>query len=328
MKCIALDLYDTFSCMAKECPSTCCSGWKIVVDAVDYERFQTLEDPILREEIFDAIGWDGKKYTFYNRPNGSCYMLESDGLCHIQRLTNEKTLCNTCRKYPRITGKDREALWLSMSASCPVVSEYIVSGTIGWQLIENGKKKAYSIKQGERFKGHWDLLKEWESSVIQWENTQQKDGILAGCFSKMADQLMDCILRHRELEYMLSFFTVFDREQGMLEDRVKEFLKDSSGTWKPLYRNYWEYAVVTRQIEFPLETPEECLTQVAGELLLIRFLGFSLYCQEQAIQKKQWSQAVWSMYRFCAHGEVIRKEVHRIFEEFFSNAMLWIYVLW
>ncbi|MBR1740678.1 MAG: flagellin lysine-N-methylase, partial [Lachnospiraceae bacterium] len=120
-----LNLYASFSCLAGECPFTCCSGWEIEISKQDYERFGGLEPVWLRKEIFKNIREKGEKHYFKNLKNGDCAMLLEDGLCRIEKHTSEKTLCNTCRKFPRIFGEIGEITAFSMAASCPVVARAI-----------------------------------------------------------------------------------------------------------------------------------------------------------------------------------------------------------
>ena len=132
MQCYYIDLYTDFSCLAGACPSTCCSGWKIVVDEEALQRFSLLENQSLKDDIFSHIQEKDGEYRFQNKGDGRCSMLDVDGLCRIQRNLSEKSLCNTCRKFPRITGKVGNRLWLSMAASCPVVAGYLWDQTIQW----------------------------------------------------------------------------------------------------------------------------------------------------------------------------------------------------
>lgn len=64
----------------------------------------------------------------------------------IQRNSNEKTLCNTCRKYPRLSFSDKDTMLLSMAASCPVIIEYLSNDKIKNMWYEMGTdKKMYPV---------------------------------------------------------------------------------------------------------------------------------------------------------------------------------------
>ena len=54
MQYLVLKFLDDFSCLAGDCPSSCCIGWKILVDKEAYERLQ-IEPRWLQEEILQGI---------------------------------------------------------------------------------------------------------------------------------------------------------------------------------------------------------------------------------------------------------------------------------
>ena len=64
MQYLVLKFLDDFSCLAGDCPSSCCIGWKILVDKEAYERFKQIEPKWLQEEILQGIEEkDGKVTT-------------------------------------------------------------------------------------------------------------------------------------------------------------------------------------------------------------------------------------------------------------------------
>ena len=74
------------------------------------ERFQALPDHKLRDDILQHVRKKGQDYYFANRSDGSCAMLDPDGLCRIQRNTEEQMLC-VCR-YKRIGNRSNERQFL------------------------------------------------------------------------------------------------------------------------------------------------------------------------------------------------------------------------
>ena len=45
------DYYKEFTCIAGECPATCCAGWQIVIDDEALERYKKIRDEKLKESI-------------------------------------------------------------------------------------------------------------------------------------------------------------------------------------------------------------------------------------------------------------------------------------
>ena len=64
MQYLVLKFLDDFSCLAGDCPSSCCIGWKILVDKEAYERFKQIEPKWLQEEILQGIEEKDGKYYF------------------------------------------------------------------------------------------------------------------------------------------------------------------------------------------------------------------------------------------------------------------------
>lgn len=86
MKIYVFGNYMDFKCLAGNCQTTCCSGWKIVVDREAYERFKNLENKSLRADILSNIVEKDDVHSFKNRTNGDCAMLDGDGLCRYREI--------------------------------------------------------------------------------------------------------------------------------------------------------------------------------------------------------------------------------------------------
>ena len=101
------DIYASFNCLCGGCRSTCCAGLEITISLGDWNRLETasctsdlrrrLDDTIKPADYPDKVryavlchGWDGK-----------CRLLDSDGLCAVQKELGETAMNGTCRYYPR-----------------------------------------------------------------------------------------------------------------------------------------------------------------------------------------------------------------------------------
>ncbi|MCD7826000.1 MAG: flagellin lysine-N-methylase [Clostridiaceae bacterium] len=330
MEYIVLGLYPHFSCLADQCSATCCSGWKIYIDKEAYSRFQKIQPEWLRGEILAAVEKQGDKLFFKNRQDGSCRMLEENGLCHIQRYTDEKTLCNTCRKYPRLFGEAGQHTWLSMAASCPVVSAYLLKGDITWHSVtEYGEIHSVRIREIGDIKA---VLQLWEENhtiadMIFRENPD--NGLICSCFEKMINQLLDVVLSYRESAYLLPSFSFFEeqREWEVYLSLFEAFRTKTAAIWEKLQQSYLDYRIAGYLMECREQQKNTCYEQIMGELFLIRILVFSHYGSVGSVEDADWQKAIQVMYRFCAHGQGVAALVHNIFCEFFVNRYLWNYIL-
>lgn len=329
MQKVSLDLYQKFSCLAGSCPSTCCSGWRIFVDAKDFKRFQHLLPLWLSEDILSHIIEKDGMYYFENRPNGDCAMLEEDGLCRIQKNTSEETLCNTCRKYPRLFGKNNEKVFLSMAASCPVVSNYLLSESVRWVIEENGREEVMSFWQLpllEKDKAYY-LKQERIVSKYPWNETdflKQFPNLV-----KMSDGILSVLVSSTECPYLPGSFDYYEKNWQIdeLKRDITAFWKENPVSFRLLAGNYLSYRMVSRYLEFPKEAKRSRYHQVMGELVLLCTVMFSRFCMGYGKKKRQCQETIEWLYRFLIHGKQRAFQIHQIFEAFVSTPAEWNLIL-
>lgn len=117
--------FDTFRCIASECPDSCCKEWDVQVDEFSAACYQALEGPLgerLREVMREE---DGE--TVMTIIDGRCPMWRRDGLCRIQAELGHEALCRTCREFPRLTHDYGDFRELGLELSCPEAARIILS---------------------------------------------------------------------------------------------------------------------------------------------------------------------------------------------------------
>ncbi len=119
------DYYENFTCIAGDCPDSCCIGWQVVIDREHLEFYRTLEGEtgnFIRQGIVNVDGEPS-----FALCNGRCCNLREDGLCKIQYALGETALSNVCGFYPRFVtelGLIREQ---GLSISCPEVARIVLT---------------------------------------------------------------------------------------------------------------------------------------------------------------------------------------------------------
>lgn len=328
MESIRLALYDSFSCLAGKCTSTCCAGWRIFVHTKDYERFEKLDNKKLSKDILSHIEKKTDGYYFINKEDGHCSMLDEDGLCRIQRNTSEQMLCNTCRKYPRLIQKNENMVYLSMAASCPVVSKMLVEGNVQWIQTEKNEKKTVSIYRMPLVKNIYEEFHKNEEVARELQKQKKNTELLLLGFEKLSEEIFEIILKFKEGQYLLEDLTVF--EQETIEENtlhcLEAFAVQTREVWTKLYSNYIQYALLTKTIEQRKEA-HSLMCCVCGELLCIRMLAFGRYCKKGKLTIMDWQDVIQKTYRFCVHGKKVREEMDGNWENFFMKSYLWNYVL-
>lgn len=135
--------YKTFSCIASDCPDSCCHEWDVQVDPETAARYRAMEGPLgdaLRESLYDE---DGE--TYLRNREGRCPMWRDDGLCRIQAERGHGALCQVCQQFPRLRhdyGTFRE---LGLELSCPEAARIILCSPLEWvtETVPGGEEPDY-----------------------------------------------------------------------------------------------------------------------------------------------------------------------------------------
>lgn len=123
MQITAPDFYKKFSCIAGECPATCCAGWQIVIDKKSLKRYSHHKGPFANR-LKNDINWNEQVFRQYHH---RCAFLNEENLCDIYAEAGPHMLCDTCRKYPRHIEEFEGLRELSLSLSCPEAARLLLS---------------------------------------------------------------------------------------------------------------------------------------------------------------------------------------------------------
>ena len=125
MKLTKPDYFDSFRCIASQCPDSCCKEWDVQVDPEKTALYRSLSGDLgdrLREVLQDEDG-----QTVMTIIDGRCPMWRQDGLCRIQAELGEEALCRTCREFPRLTHDYGDFIEMGLELSCPEAARIILS---------------------------------------------------------------------------------------------------------------------------------------------------------------------------------------------------------
>ena len=117
------DYYKEFSCTADQCEDTCCAGWQIVVDRKALNRYRHVSG-VFKKDLRRGINW--KEGTFRQSTEKRCAFLDEDNLCRMYKNLGEKSLCRTCRLYPRHIEEFENVREITLSVSCPEVAKLLL----------------------------------------------------------------------------------------------------------------------------------------------------------------------------------------------------------
>lgn len=137
------DYYKDFECTAAQCEDTCCAGWQIVVDSASMKRYRK-EKSAYKKKLRHSIRWLQK--TFKQDEERRCAFLTDENLCDMYLNLGEKSLCRTCRQYPRHLEEFENVREASLSISCPEVAK---------MLLDRKEKVTFQYRETEE-EEEWD----------------------------------------------------------------------------------------------------------------------------------------------------------------------------
>lgn len=118
------DYYKEFRCTADKCPDTCCAGWQIVIDKQSLERYKKIHGKFFLR-VLSSVDW--RKSVFRQDKEKRCAFLNEQNLCDLYSVCGEKSLCRTCRQYPRHTEEFEGVREITLSISCPEVAGILMN---------------------------------------------------------------------------------------------------------------------------------------------------------------------------------------------------------
>ena len=118
--------YYKFTCLAGECPDSCCTKWEIVIDDDTYTEYKKIDTDFGRK-IRSQIIEDGEGEHCFKLKDGSCPFLNSYGLCDIHIELGEEYTSEICRNHPRFIEEYDGFTEISLSLSCPEANRIIMS---------------------------------------------------------------------------------------------------------------------------------------------------------------------------------------------------------
>ena len=202
--------FDSFLCVADKCPETCCAGWQIMIDEDSLDYYGEVEGEF-GTRLRNSIDW--QEGCFYQNA-GRCAFLNDKNLCDLYTALGENALCETCTRYPRhVEEFDGVREW-SLSLSCPIVAQQILTRTDKAQIIEYETDEEEDIDEFEDF----DILMYTQLEdardvcvrILQDRNLtiQQRMEVLM----RFATELQACITeeRYNELQDVTEKFSDID----------------------------------------------------------------------------------------------------------------------
>ena len=139
--------FESFSCLAAQCPDSCCQEWDVDVDDDSAAYYRSL--PGALGERLRQVLQNTDQGTVMCIENGRCPMWRWDGLCRIQAELGHDALCQVCREFPRLRHDYGTFVELGLELSCPEAARLILTSPCEPQLsrqLEGGEDPDYDTE--------------------------------------------------------------------------------------------------------------------------------------------------------------------------------------
>lgn len=148
-KIIKVNYYDTFRCIAGECPYTCCQEWGITVDEHTLSKWKGVKlDAIgLADEnqsgltLCDCVEKEDSDHVISLDEDKQCPFLNHNKLCKLVVESGENLLSEICRSYPRQINTFEDRVEYSLDFGCPAVIDLVHEYKGDIHFVEEGGAK-------------------------------------------------------------------------------------------------------------------------------------------------------------------------------------------
>ena len=235
------EYFGKFKCDGTKCDSHCCKGWIITIDKQTYKKYSSVKPKSAAKNITSKIPFDkdNNLYKIKLKENGDCPFLCEDKLCFIQRNYGEDFLSMVCSTYPRIVYDFGDLLERSLTITCPLAAELVLSPeeSLAFEQVtlKIPKKSAYVVKypkMSPKFIPHLFEIQFAAISILQERklNIDQRLATL-GFFLDSLDELAEK-QNFAEIEPLSEFYTSgrflnddFLNVLSQIEFKPNEFVK-------------------------------------------------------------------------------------------------------
>lgn len=128
--------YKDFSCIAGECPDSCCQGWEVDVDEKSMEYYNSLPDCEIKKRVMSVLDRDEFDNTIFHLADKKrCPFLNESNLCDMHIAIGGEHTPYTCRTFPRFINEYGFIKEVGLSFSCPVAADMMFSDEYVFDLV-------------------------------------------------------------------------------------------------------------------------------------------------------------------------------------------------
>lgn len=199
VKLIRFAYCSEFECMADKCPETCCQQWNVFFSHQDYLNIRKSNCSEKLKNVIDSAfvkvngnnvseGFDYVVVKFNEK--GLCPLLDSDGLCMLQKELGEDRLGYVCSTFPRLkTAVGKDTYIYSCNMSCPKVAELLISHKEGLRLVTENYRGGDKYLDSGLYSAP-AVSEKWEEIPYYWVIRNAQIGILQNRDFSIAERML------------------------------------------------------------------------------------------------------------------------------------------
>lgn len=149
---LSIDAFNNFECIGSLCEDNCCREWAITIDKQTYDNYENEINEEFKEIFKNAVLKikDGGEYDYAIMNlniEGECLFLDAEKLCSVYKLIGPKSMCHTCRIYPRYSIQLEDIIQKTIMLSCPEACRKVLlrKEPIGFNLREMDETYDYAV---------------------------------------------------------------------------------------------------------------------------------------------------------------------------------------
>jgi len=290
------DDYDSFTCMAGQCPDTCCAGWRIEIDDESLGRYLD-EKSLFGNRLVNSIDWTDSVFRQYEH---QCVLLDEQGLCELHKNLGADALCETCRIYPRHVEEYDGVREYSLSLSCPRAAQMLLErkrplafvfcetdetddfedfDTALFEMLVKARKQIFNLLQDRRYFAEQRMtvalhIAEKIQSCIDTGRLEDADNVLNSAKAGKPQMMLVPAVSFHEMYRQFDIFYRLDRQREEWDDLLDLtydiFFRKGEMQYAECYKNFHKkYGCASPyQKEWEL-----CAEQLAVYFLYTYFLG-------------------------------------------------------
>ncbi|MDD7177606.1 MAG: flagellin lysine-N-methylase [bacterium] len=188
-----ISFFKQFSCTIKDCPNTCCKGWRVIFDEETYRRY--LAEPgkngiRLRSSIKKI-----NEEVYFRTSLKACTFYEKEGTCNLQRTLGVDYMPKVCRLYPRFYQHYGSFAEETLFLSCPEAARLFLTHLEDLSFVKSEREIAYECWGTNEDEPFLKWLRELREEMIMeiWDETRSRLQIFAQLVAVMWEIQNRCI---------------------------------------------------------------------------------------------------------------------------------------